>query len=74
MSGRVGNKIWRPLTGSGLEITHISAHIYDSNEIPTATPMFPESANRYRLLGMLYYILICRKAKMAAINRKWIGN
>jgi len=74
MSWRVENQIWRPLTGSRLEIMYISAHIHDSNEIPTATPLFPGSGNTDRLLGILYYVWACRKSKMAAINWKWIGN
>jgi len=48
--------------------------IHDRNEIPTATPMFPGSGNTDRLLGMLSYVRVCHKAKMATINRKWIGN
>jgi len=32
-------------------MTYISARIQDSNEIPTATPIFPGSDNRYRLQG-----------------------
>jgi len=32
---------------------YISVCIHDGNEIPTATPMFPGSDNRYRQLEML---------------------
>jgi len=35
--------------------------------------MFPGSDNRYKLLEILSYIWVCRKSKMVAINRKWIG-
>jgi len=31
------------------------------------TPMFPESGNAERLLGILSYVWVCRKSKMAAI-------
>jgi len=53
---------------------YISARIRDSNEIPMAKPMFPESDNRFRLLGKLSYVWVCRKLKMALINRKSMGN
>jgi len=35
LSGWVRNQRWRPLTGSGYEITYISACVRVSNEIPT---------------------------------------
>jgi len=35
--------------------------------------MFPGSDNRYKQLGMLSYVRVCRKAKMSAINLKYIG-
>jgi len=74
MSGYVVKQRWRPLTGSGQEITYISARQHDSNEIPTTTFMFLGLDNRYRQLGKLSYACICHESKMAAINRKWIGN
>jgi len=45
---------------------------FDSNKIPTATPMFLGSDNKDRLLGILSYVWVCRKSKMMAINRKQI--
>jgi len=36
MSEYVVYQRWRPLTGSRYEITYISAHIHDSNEVSTA--------------------------------------
>jgi len=71
MSGYVLNQRCRPLTGSVYDFTYISARIHDSNEIPTAKPMIPWSGNTYRLLGMLPYVWVSRKLKMAAINRKF---
>jgi len=57
---------------SGFEnsVAQISADTRDSNEIPTATPMFPGSGNTDKLLGILSYVWACRKSKMAAIHRK----
>ena len=40
-----GNSKWRPLTESRFEIRYIPARIHDSNEIPTAIPMFLGSGN-----------------------------
>jgi len=48
----------------------ISAYTHDSNENPTATPMFPGSGNTDRPRGILYYVWVRSKSKMAAINRK----
>ena len=67
-------QIWRLKTGSRQKITYISAFNHDSNEIPTAIPMFAGSGNTERLVGILSEVRVCRKSKMAAINRKWIGN
>jgi len=47
MPWRVRKHRWRPLTGSidrKLRICQ-SARIHDSNDIPTATPVFPGSGN-----------------------------
>ena len=41
--GLFGNEIWRPFTGSRYVITFTLACIHDSNEIPTAIPMFSGS-------------------------------
>jgi len=57
-----------------MEITYISARIHESNKIKTATPNFPGSGNTDRLLGILCYVWVYRKSKMAANNRKWIRN
>jgi len=70
LSEYVVNQRWRPLTGSRWDTIHISARIRDSNEIPTASPMFLGSGNTDGLLGILSYVWICHKSKMAAINRK----
>jgi len=51
-------------------VAQISAYTHDSNEIPTATPIFPWSSNTDRILRILYYVWACRKSKMTAINRK----
>jgi len=74
MSGIVEIQRWWSLTRSRFEITPSSARTHDSNEISTATPMFPGSNSRYRLLGLLSYVWVCLKLKMAADNRKQIGN
>jgi len=34
-------------------VAQISAYAHDSNEIPTALPMFPGSGNTYKLLEIL---------------------
>jgi len=52
------------------KIMYISARIHDSNGIPTVTPMFPGSDNRHRLLGILFYVCVCHKLKVAAVNWK----
>ena len=39
-----------------------------------ATPMFSGSGNTERLVARLSDVWLCRKSKMAAINRKCIGN
>jgi len=70
MYGYVVNQRWWPFTGSRWEITYNSARIHDSNEIATATPIFPGLDNRFRLLGILSYVWVCRKSNTAAINRK----
>jgi len=51
-------------------VAQISAYTYDSNEIPTATPIFSGSGNTERLLGIQIYVCACWKSKMAAINWK----
>jgi len=60
--------------GFEILVAQISAYTHGSNENPTATPMFPGSGNTDRLLGIRYCVWACRKSKMAAINRKLIGN
>jgi len=41
-------------------VAQISAYnTHDSNEIPTATPMFPGSGNTVKLLGILSYAWAC---------------
>ena len=70
MSGYVVNQRWRSLIGSILEITHISAGIQDSNKNPMTIPMFSESGNPEKQVGILSYVWMCRKSKMAAIYRK----
>jgi len=42
MSGHVVKWRWRPISWKRWEIVYISARIHDSNEIPTAMPMFAE--------------------------------
>ena len=42
--------VWRPLTGSRLQITYRSVRIHDGNEIPRAIPMFSRSGNTERLV------------------------
>jgi len=49
---------------------YISARIHDSNEFPTAAPMFPGSGDMDRLLGILSSVWACCKSKMAAINKE----
>jgi len=51
-------------------VAQISAYKHDINEIPTATPMFRGSGNMVRLRGIVSYVWLCHKSKMAAINRK----
>jgi len=48
----------RPVTGSGCEITYISASacIHDSNEITTAIPVFSGSSNMTALVRILSYV------------------
>ena len=36
--------------------------------------MFSGSGNVERLMGILFDVRVCRKSKMAAINRKYVGN
>ena len=43
---------------------------HDSHEIPTAIPIFLISVNTEKLVKILSDVCICRKSKMAAINRK----
>jgi len=45
VSGWVRNQRWRPITGSDCGTTYISACMLDSNDIPTAIPMFSMSSN-----------------------------
>jgi len=56
--------------GLANSVAQISARIRDSNEIATATPMFPGLGNTDRLLGILSHVWVCWKSEMAAINRK----
>ena len=57
------NQRWQPVTVSRYDITHISACMHDSNEIPTAIPMFSGSDNETRQLWRLPDVL-----KMAHTN------
>ena len=50
----------------------IYACIHDSNEIPTALPMFLGSGNIERLVRKLSDVWVCWKSKMVAMNRKCI--
>jgi len=45
MSGCVVNQRWPLVAGNGYEIIHISDCVHESNEIPTAIPMFSGSSN-----------------------------
>ena len=71
-SGYVGNRRWRPLTGSRLKITYPSARIHDSNVIPTAIPMFSALGHTSRLLWKLPDVWSNEELKMASVNRKLI--
>src|SRR5664279_4560603 len=52
--------------------TYISASIADSNEIPTATPMFSGSRNSMVITRLPPYVTGSRKFKMVAVNRsRW---
>jgi len=51
-------------------VQQISAYTLDSNEIPTATLMFPGTGNTDRLQRILSYVWACWKSEMAAISRK----
>jgi len=55
-------------------VAQISACTHDSKEITTATLMFLGTGNTDKLLRILSYDWACWKSKMAAINRKQIGN
>jgi len=44
--------------------------VHNSNEIPTAIPMFLRSGNTTWVLITMTDVRICEKSKMAAINRK----
>jgi len=52
--------------------TCIFGCIRNSNDIPTAIPMFLRSGNTTRVLIRITDVRICEKSKMAAINRKYI--
>jgi len=54
------------------EMKRSSVSIHDSNEIPTAIPMFSRSGDTTKLLRRLSDVRIREKSKMAAINRKYI--
>jgi len=62
------------ITGNAYAITNISDCIHDSDEISTATLTFSGSSNKLRLMWILSDVSVTRKLKMAAINRKHIGN
>jgi hypothetical protein len=66
MSGYIGNQRWRLLTGSRQETAYILARTHDSNEIPTATPIFLGPSNSVELLPILSNVSGSRKSKMAA--------
>jgi len=59
LTDRTGSgKSWRPVTGSGCGITHISACIHDINEIPMAITMFPGSNFSMVLFPILTDLII----------------
>jgi len=60
------NQRWLPLTGSRYEITYISACIHNSNEIPTAIPMFSTLGNTIILLRRMLDVRQREKSKIAA--------
>jgi len=66
----VRNQRWPPGTGSRYEITCSSACVRDSNEIPTATPMFSKASNVTALVQILSYFRVNGISK--ACNRKLI--
>ena len=51
-------------------LSRSSAYIHDSNEIPTAIPMFSNAGNTEGLVERLSDVWVSQKSKMAAINRK----
>jgi len=65
MFGKKINQLWLPLTGIRFEITYISASIHDSNEIPTAIPMFSRSVQRPN------YSEDCQMCGLG-INQRWL--
>jgi len=66
-SGWVIYERWRTVTGSGYEITYISACMRNSNEIPTAIPMFSMSSNMHNWTDP--NIAVCRGGCMN--NQRW---
>jgi len=46
---------WRLVTRCGYEITHISACMHDSNEIPTAIPIYHDCTCANTALGYVVY-------------------
>ena len=73
-SGWLVNQRWLPLTGSTYAMSYISACVWDSNEIQTATLTFSGSRNTVELLQTPYDVGVTGKSEMAAINRKYICN
>jgi hypothetical protein len=51
----------------------VSRLVYDSNEIPTATPTFSGSSNSLELMWIMPESRVTRKSKMAAENRECIN-
>jgi len=74
--GHVVNQRWRPLTGSRLEITFISARMHDSNEIPTTAQtwncipsslsVLPDPRNMSVAVGIS--LLSCIRAEVYVIS------
>jgi len=63
-----------PVSGKKIRNYVYLSRKHDSNEIPTAIPMFSGSGNSDRLLGILLYVWVCCKSKTATNNRQYIGN
>ena len=72
-SGCVGNRRWRPLTGSGYDIMHILACMFDSNEFSTVVLMLSGSGYKTRLLRKPLDVWKCKESKKP-LNNCWLIN